>query len=73
MANWLQLCRTPGSERRRLLAKTGLRLSRPPGRHSKQERYARQATDVPAGMIGAERCTEELGQKGGGEGMWHSQ
>lgn len=59
-ANWLQLCRTPGSEHRHLMANMGLHLSRPPGRHGKQEKHAQRAKDTPAGMIG----------ETGAEGRW---
>lgn len=65
MANWLQLCRTPGSERHRLIANMGLHLSRPPGRHSEQEKYAQHAKDVPPGMIGGAMYGET-----GAEGRW---
>lgn len=41
----------------------GLRLSRPPGRHGEQEKYAQRAKDMPAGMTGG-AVREEIGAEG---------
>lgn len=65
MANWLQLCRTPGSEHRHLIANMELHLSPPPGRHGEQEKYAQHAKDMPAGMVGG-----ALHEETGAEGRW---
>lgn len=65
MANWLQLCRTPGSEHRHLIANMELHLSPPPGRHGEQEKYAQHAKDMPAGMVGG-----ALHGETGAEGRW---
>lgn len=64
-ANWLRLCGTPGSEHRHLTANMGLHLSRPPARHSGQEKYAQHASDMPAGRIGGAVPGET-----GAEGRW---
>lgn len=64
-ANWLQLCRTPGSVHGYLITKLGLHLSRPHGRHSDQETCAQHANSMLAGMIGGTVYEET-----GAEGRW---
>lgn len=67
-ANWLRLCRTPGSEHRHLMANMGRHLSPPPGRHGEQGKHAQRAKDVSAGTIGETGAGGKVGRERGAHG-----